>query len=316
MKTQSISRRTVLRGVASGVLGPGLVHGKPGEALASVLTPVCLREFAARRGSLALARVAEKRLLFASDSRTVRETRSKPGSTVKPFLLQYLLNRGLLREDESYPCSGGPLPFAGRRLDCSHAPQGAPLDPATALALSCNRCFLHWAERLREDPAPGTGFAEFLRQSGFSDRRVFGRQTLPPSVVNPAAPEEMQLQVLGESSIISTPLTLLHAYCRLLSALFRQNAPSSLHVLREGMHECVRAGTGYEARVRGLDLGGKTGTATSPNRSSLNGWMLSFWPATQPRLVMVVYVENGRGGVEAASITGAAWRAIQPELRR
>ncbi len=313
METQAITRRAALRAAASSTLAPALAIGQARDPMTEALAQVCLREFAGRRGSLSLARVAEETLIFTSNPRAVHETLSKPGSTVKPFLLRHLLERGLLKEEETYPCPGGPLPFAGRRFDCSHAPQGAPLDPSSALALSCNRCFLHWAERLREDPARGAGFAEALRQSGFSDRQVFQQRTLAPRVTNPATREEMLLQALGESNVITTPLTLLNAYRRLLDTLHRDKSPAA-RVLREGMRDCIRAGTGFEARIRGLDLAGKTGTATSPDRRSLNGWMLSFWPAARPELVMAVYVENGRGGVEAASITSAAWRSLQPGL--
>lgn len=310
----AVTRRALLGVMASVAPLPRGAAAKHESAMAATLRQFCLRTFVSARGGLALAAVGSDGLLFASHPGIVRETLWKPGSTVKPFLLQHLLEQGLLRAEESFPCPGGPLPFAGRRFDCSHAPQGAPLDPATALALSCNHCFLHWAERLARARGGRASFAEALRRSGFSARQVFGQRCAPASVSNPASKEAMLLQALGEANVVTTPLALLEAYRRLLASPSGGELPPAMRVPRQGMRDCVRAGTGAEARVEGLDLGGKTGTATSSDRLSLNGWMVSFWPAARPALVMVVFVENGRGGAEAAPIAGAAWRALRPHL--
>lgn len=285
------------------------------EDCSSALMPVVRQGRLAGRGSLLLAPVDQPSLLFVSDHRQVRDTLWKPGSTVKPFLLEHLLERGLLRAEEEYLCPGGALPFAGRRLDCSHAPQPAPLDPATALALSCNRCFLHWAERLLR-PAHRGSFAEALRRAGFSARHWFGQQTASAQVSLPRTREATLLQALGESDVLTTPLAMLGAYQALLRRL-RHATPSSgpasiaAPTLLAGMRDCVRAGTGIEAEVPGLALAGKTGTGTSPDRRSLHGWMVSFWPAGAPRLLMVVCVEHGRGGTEAAPLAGEAWKSLQ-----
>lgn len=308
------TRRALLGSAVGAVLLSHRANAESWDPIVGTLRPLCMREFATTRGGLALAAVGDEELIFVSNRESVCQTLWKPGSTVKPFLVRHLIERGLLREEESFPCPGGPLPFAGRRFDCSHAAQGAPLDPATALALSCNRCFLHWASRLARDPGGRAGFAETLRRAGYSSRRAFGQDGAAAVVNNPSSNNEMLLQALGEANVLTTPLALLDAYRRLLAPIRTNEAPSALRVLRQGMRDCVRAGTGIEARVPGLDIGGKTGTATSADRRSLNGWMMSFWPAAQPKFVMVVFVENGRGGAEAAPIAGAAWRALRPRL--
>lgn len=306
-----ITRRALLGSATGAVSLSHRANAESWDHIVGRLRPLCLREFAVTRGGLALATVGDEELIFLSNRESAYQTLWKPGSTVKPFLLRHLIERGLLGEEETFPCSGGPLPFAGRRLDCSHAAQGAPLDPATALALSCNRCFLHWAKRIARDPGGRAGFAEALRRSGFSSRRPFGESGAAAVVNNPSSNDEMLLQALGEADVLTTPLALLDAYRRLLAPMRTNEASPALRVLRQGMRDCVRAGTGIEARVRGLDIGGKTGTSTSADRRSLNGWMVSYWPAAQPKFVMVVFVENGRGGVEAAPIAGEAWRALQ-----
>ena len=320
------TRRTLLRGLAPlgyAATGAARALAQPQHSGAKVrdgdyfspLMPLVENRTLMGKGSLLLAPVDEPALFFVSDHRHVSETLWKPGSLVKPFLLEYLLEHGLLRDEERHPCPGGALPFAGRRLDCSHAPQPGPLDPATALALSCNRCFLHWAERLLR-PGRRDAFANALRLAGFSKRQWFGQQTAAAQVSSPRSREAVLLQSLGESDIVTTPLAVLGAYQAFLRRV--RDGNNSIGPLRmasptllSGMSNCIRAGTGIEAQVPGLYLGGKTGTGTSPDRRSLHGWMVSYWPVAAPRLVMVVLIEHGRGGVEAAAVTGEAWRRLQ-----
>jgi peptidoglycan glycosyltransferase len=289
---------------------------KSWDHITGTLMELCRRELRGLSGGLAMTSVFAEGFQFLSNRETCAQTLWKPGSTVKPFLLLHLFERGLLREHDTFPCPGGPLPFAGRRLDCSHAPQGGPLDPAMALALSCNRCFLHWAERLTSDPKGIGAFAETLRRAGFAARQAMAIDCGPAEVRTPTTRDAAMLQAIGEADVVNTPLALLEAYRRLLLRIHQPDAPRWTRILLEGMRDCVRAGTGAEARVPGLDLAGKTGTATSNSRQSLNGWMVSYWPSWRPRFAMVVFVERGRGGVEAAAITQAAWQALQPRLGR
>ena len=67
-------------------------------------------------------------------------------------------------------------------------------------------------------------------------------------------------------------------------------------------------GTGAAARLPGLDVAGKTGTAqlVGKNRAARgpdHAWFAAFAPASDPRVVVVVFVERGgRGGQIAAPI--------------
>ncbi len=75
-------------------------------------------------------------------------------------------------------------------------------------------------------------------------------------------------------------------------------------------------GTGIAARIPGLDIAGKTGTAqTIANSKSEKGqdhaWFASFAPARDPEVVIVVLVERGgHGGSMAAPIARQIYNAI------
>ena len=94
--------------------------------------------------------------------------------------------------------------------------------------------------------------------------------------------------------------------------------PAVWAFLRQSMWAVVNTGngTGAAARIPGLDIAGKTGTAqTIANSKSDKGqdhaWFASFAPARDPEVVIVVLVERGgHGGSVAAPIARQIYNAI------
>lgn len=69
----------------------------------------------------------------------------------------------------------------------------------------------------------------------------------------------------------------------------------------EGMYRGVNvSGTGSIARVEGLDICGKTGTAQNPQGAD-HSTFVCFAPRNNPKIVVSVYVEHGRWGASAAA---------------
>ena len=84
--------------------------------------------------------------------------------------------------------------------------------------------------------------------------------------------------------------------------------PEHLAWVREAMRRTVSEGTGRAARLKTVEVAGKTGTAQNPHGDD-HAWFMCFAPATDPQVAMAVIVENaGHGGTEAAPIAGA-WLA-------
>lgn len=85
--------------------------------------------------------------------------------------------------------------------------------------------------------------------------------------------------------------------------------PSYFTPVVEGMYQAVNADfstgpTGWRARVPGLDICGKTGTAQNPHGED-HSVFISFAPRDNPKIAVAVYVENaGPGGRWAAPIAG------------
>ena len=85
----------------------------------------------------------------------------------------------------------------------------------------------------------------------------------------------------------------------------------TIRLLRRSMVDVVQApnGTGKQARIRGVEVGGKTGTAQNPHGED-HAWFVAFAPADDPEIVVSVVVENaGSGGAVAAPIAREVLRA-------
>jgi penicillin-binding protein 2 len=87
--------------------------------------------------------------------------------------------------------------------------------------------------------------------------------------------------------------------------------------LRESLWSVVNGGgTGAAARIPGLDIAGKTGTAqmianSKASRGEDHAWFAAFAPAREPEVVVVVLVERGgKGGQVAAPIAKKVFNAI------
>jgi penicillin-binding protein 2 len=104
--------------------------------------------------------------------------------------------------------------------------------------------------------------------------------------------------------------------------------PETLAFMRQAMLGVVEEGTGARSKVPGVPIGGKTGTAQVVKKGEEkrsadvkdHGWFVSFAPVDNPRLAVVVLVENGGfGGLVAAPVAKAVYQAAfearQPPAR-
>ncbi len=70
--------------------------------------------------------------------------------------------------------------------------------------------------------------------------------------------------------------------------------------MRDLMIEVVNSGTGTAAALKGVQVAGKTGTAEVVNNTS-HAWFAGFAPAGDPKVAVVVLVENGGSGGSVAA---------------
>ncbi len=93
-------------------------------------------------------------------------------------------------------------------------------------------------------------------------------------------------------------------------------SPAVWAFLRQARVGVVNEGTGHAARIPGVEVAGKTGTAQSiahsdSARGQDHAWFASFAPVDDPQVVVVVLVEHGgKGGQVAAPIARQIYQSI------
>lgn len=247
----------------------------------------------------------------------------EPGSTFKPFIVGYGLDRGLLSYGESFDCEHG-LYRMGRRQLHDHHRYGL-LSLTDVLVKSSNIGMAKIGEKLTND-----GLFEAATLFGF------GRKTgveLPGEISGILIPREKWTSYSTGSipmghEIATTPLQLIVAHAALANKgqLVRPHilAPmandsttavrritettineESCRWLIEGpMQEVVTRGTGKRAKIPGYKVFGKTGTAQclSPNGGYVHNRYISSFvcgaPVENPRLMVLVVVNKSAVGGE------------------
>jgi cell division protein FtsI/penicillin-binding protein 2 len=199
--------------------------------------------------------------------------RGAPGSAIKPLLLEYALEHGIMKPDTEVYCRRD-LRVGGRLLACTHPADQVVFTAESALAESCNTWFAEMARRFSS-----TQLEEALERTHFSHAQMQVWDV-----------EQRQLAVLGLEGVSASPLELARAYRDMLEHL-----PADSSVAR-GLQDSVNFGMAHPAEVAGVNILGKTGTARNAGETWTHGW---FAGAIRGRFVVVIYVPRGDGGTAA-----------------
>ena len=292
------SRRSVLSLLLGGACGLALPFRAAAEsgALGEALDRALDRGFGERSGAGVVVEVASGKILATKNLTAASQRLALPGSTLKTFTLIALLESGKLRPDETYVCPYG-LKVGGHHLDCPHPTNLGPMDPAQALAYSCNNFFARMGLRLTPQE-----LQQALAGWGFSSPTHLVPGEATGTVVLARSQNEQELQAIGEFGIHVTPLELLQAFRRLAQHRRDSALTPALRTTFEGMEAGAVYGMAAAAKTEGLVVAGKTGTALAEEGNWTHGWFSGYAPADAPEIVLVVFLERGRGPADAAGI--------------
>jgi len=258
-----------------------------------------------RQGCALVASMESGELVAAAGLERAARRLVRPGSTLKPFVLLALAEQRIVDRRTSRRCDRR-VGIGSRALDCGHPDSGPPPDAAAALAYSCNSFFAHFAIRLGE-----VDLAQALPAWGFTAKTGLARGEVAGAIGIPRSPEERQLQALGEANIEVTPLELLAAYRRLWRHCSSPGSRQGCDLVLEGLAGCTRYGTGRLAQPAHLEVAGKTGTSVSLDGAWTHAWFAGWAPARAPEIVVLVFLEHGRGGAQAAPVARELFEAWQ-----
>jgi len=87
-------------------------------------------------------------------------------------------------------------------------------------------------------------------------------------------------------------------------------AAANWDALQDGLFRVVDAGTGTRAKVPGLGVAGKTGTAQNPHGKD-HALFVCYAPLDHPQIALAIVDENsGHGGTYAAPLAGRILRQL------
>jgi peptidoglycan glycosyltransferase len=217
---------------------------------------------------------------------------------------------------------------------------GATVSLADALRVSCNTAFAQLGMDLGQ-----SALADQAEAFGFGDDSL----TIPLQVVESVYPSGMTTaqvaqSAIGQFDVQATPLqmamvaagianggvvmrpylvqTVRAADLTIVSQAEPEEystamTPGDAAALRDMMIGVVEKGTGKAARISGVTVAGKTGTAQTLEGQAPNAWFVAFAPAEAPRVAVAVLVEHGgsmgndaTGGAVSAPIAKAVIEAV------
>jgi peptidoglycan glycosyltransferase len=194
---------------------------------------------------------------------------------------------------------------------------GATVSIATAQILSCNIPFaelgMQLGGRVIKDQAEKFGFNKELSIPVKVEPSVYPTYTDPAQVAQSsfgqlddrATPLQMAMVSAGIAnggvvmypnmveSIRSANLQPIQSFTP--QVLDTATSPENAATIRQMMVDGVNHGVATNARIDGVSVGGKTGTAQNGEGEPYTLWFTGFAPADNPQFAVAVVVENGGG---------------------
>lgn len=271
-----------------------LSEGAAAQPASVSLQSAVSRAMGNQRGAAVVLDVHSGQIIASSHLDVAARRVVPPGSSIKPFTLLELLQSGKVAAQTALLCKRF-VSIDGHKLDCSHPKTDQPVDPAEALAYSCNSYFTEVALRLTPAELQSSlvrdGFASL---TGLTSGEVSGSVSLGQSA------QQVQLQAIGEWGIRVTPLEMVKAYRTLALSSTTHNV--KLEPLFAGLEQSASYGMGRGAKPNGMNIAGKTGTAVADEGPWTHAWFAGYAPSDDPKIVLVVFLEKGHGGSDAAGV--------------
>jgi beta-lactamase regulating signal transducer with metallopeptidase domain len=227
-----------------------------------------------------------------------------PGSTIKPFTIAAALEAGTVDPTTKLDCENGTRSYGTRTLRDQSA--NGMLDLGGILAVSSNVCIAKLAEPL------GDGLGESFRRYRLSaPARIDTRSFEGASIANG---EGLQLSALDVASAYTAFANagIHHAPDGTGMRMMRDTTARAVLDIMERVTVDPR-GTGHAARIDGIRVAGKTGTARTPGTDTYYASFVGIAPSDAPRVIVLVGFEGvttSGGKVAAPVFSTIATRAL------
>lgn len=254
-------------------------------------------------------------------NRAIEGNLNPPGSVFKLVVASAALESGRYTPDSPFPNPGQfPLPGSSSVVSNSEGGNcggGSTATIATALRLSCNIPFAELGIDLGEK-----AIGDMARAYGFGQKIGIPMPVTPSTYPSGMDKAQLALSSFGQFNDRVTPLqmamvvsgianggvvmkpTLVDTVLKPDLSVVRPFQPSEFSrpisaatsaTLTQMMVNGVENGVASNARIGGVSVAGKTGTAENGGKDPYTLWFTGFAPANDPKVAVAVVVENGGG---------------------
>ena len=261
----------------------------------------------------------------------------EPGSTMKTITAAALIEEGLIQPDDQVDGLGGTMSLSGQTITDDH-----PLGKTTfqiALEQSSNVVFATQSRRLDDRV-----FYKYVRDFGFGiptgidlPGEIRGLLKRPDQFSTTTKPymafgyelSATALQMLMAYAAIANDGILMEPHC--VSAIISPDGNSTTEIKPQRVRQVVsertadmitsmlvgvvEQGTGSNARIPGVMIAGKTGTAQQLvggeySRESYTASFIGYYPAKDPKVCMVVMLDKPQTSIYGGSTAAPIFRRI------
>ena len=254
-----------------------------------------------------------------------------PGSTFKIVTLSSALENHTVDMNDTFNCNGA-LKINDYTLKCEGNIAHGHVNVKTAFKLSCNITFGTIGMKLGFNNLKNTA-EKFMFNKSIATGDMYDSVNIKSGKVTISNEKNRALTAqdsIGQNGVTANPMqmalvasavanngTIMKPYLikqiknrygtaidegksEKLSDAISQDTASQV---KDCMIETVKSGTGMSARINGITVAGKTGSAEDKKDKETDSWFVAFAPAENPEIAVAVIVENaGAGGGRAASI--------------
>lgn len=255
------------------------------------------------------------------DNRAIAGDLYFPGSTFKIIVAAAAIDSGRFTPDDTFPNpSSLQLPLSSTVITNSGGSTCGGTDEvsiARALSLSCNIPFAQLGRELGQETV-----SDYAEAFGFGTSWEIPMTATPSTFPTQLDDAQLMLSSFGQFDVRATPLqmalvsaaianggnlmqpTLLDRIIAPDLSIVQQSEPvlssqpisrTTAETLTTMLVDGVSNGVASNARIDGVEVAGKTGTAENGTGAPYTLWFTGFAPAVNPEVAVAVVIEDGGG---------------------
>ncbi len=258
----------------------------------------------------------------------------EPGSTIKPVIYSIALQTDSATPSFHHNCTGRIQPVRGLNIFIRDIKPHGEVDMRKALVVSCNTATVKIAGLIKEKLGI-SGFYRWLKKFGFGEKTGIEIPGESSGVLrDPRRWSAIDYAEIAIGQGIGvTPLQLISAINTVVNGgvyvkpSLNLNSPiQSRRVLDEKVADTIRSfmvevvehGTGERAKVPGLKIAGKTGTA----QKAINGryvkryhsLFIGAFPADDPKYILLVHIDDPKGEFLGGDVAAPVFAKIVEDM--